>query len=193
MIICICGKSGSGKSTIAKILNENIPNSIHIDIDKIGHNSHSDEKVKKELIITFGNQILTNNTIDRKKLGKIVFSSKEDMKKLEDITWKYMEQEIDKVINSNKDKIIILDWLLLPKTKYFESSDLRLLIDIPYEVRKERVLKRDNITEEQFELRDNSAIQYDISKFNYIIKSNEIEKIKRMVLNNDKSAISRKF
>lgn len=82
MIICICGKSGSGKSTIAKLIKKNKPNSIHIDIDKIGHISHSDEIVKQKLIDTFGEMILTDDNIDRKKLGKIVFSSKNKMKKL---------------------------------------------------------------------------------------------------------------
>ena len=91
MIVCICGKSGSGKSTIAKLIMEEKPNSIHVDIDKIGHKSHNDETLKQKLVNTFGNDILTNNNIDRKKLGKIVFSDKLEMKKLEDITWKYME------------------------------------------------------------------------------------------------------
>lgn len=182
MIICICGKSGSGKSTIAKLIQEEKNNSINIDIDKIGHQSHNDEKVKQELITTFGEIILTNNSIDRKKLGKIVFSNKDDMKKLENITWNYMEQEIDKIINNNKDKIIILDWLLLPKTKYFNSSDLRILVDIPYEIRKERVLKRDNITEKQFELREKNTIEYDRNKFEYILEENNIDKIKKKVL-----------
>lgn len=182
MIICICGKSGSGKSTIAKLIQEEKNNSINIDIDKIGHQSHNDEKIKQELITTFGEIILTNNSIDRKKLGKIVFSNKDDMKKLENITWNYMEQEIDKIINNNKDKIIILDWLLLPKTKYFNSSDLRILVDIPYEIRKERVLKRDNITEKQFELREKNTIEYDRNKFEYILEENNIDKIKKKVL-----------
>ena len=44
-----------------------------------------DKIVKQKLVDTFGKEILTNNTIDRKKLGKIVFSSKDDMKKLESI------------------------------------------------------------------------------------------------------------
>ena len=150
MVICICGKSGSGKSTIAKLIQEERPHSIHIDIDKIGHQSHNDKKVRQELIATFGEVILTNNNIDRKKLGKIVFSNKKEMKKLEDITWNYMEQEIDKILTNNNDKIIILDWLLLPKTKYFETSDLRILVDIPFEIRKQRVLKRDSITTRSF-------------------------------------------
>ena len=182
MIICICGKSGSGKSTVAKLIQEERPNSIHIDIDKIGHKSHTDEKVRQELITIFGEVILTNNNIDRKKLGKIVFSNKEAMKKLESITWNYMEQKIDEIINNNKDKIIILDWLLLPKTKYFETSDLRILVDIPYEIRKQRVLKRDNITKEQFELREKNTIEYDKNKFEYILEENNIDKIKKKVL-----------
>ena len=131
------------------------------------------------MITTFGKIILTNNNIDRKKLGKIVFSNKEAMKKLEDITWDYMEKEIDKIINNNKNKIIILDWLLLPKTKYFKSSDLRILVNVPYKVRKQRILLRDNITEEQFELRERNTIEYDKSKFDYVLKD---EDIKRKVL-----------
>lgn len=175
MIICICGKSGSGKSTIAKLISKKISNSIHVDIDKIGHQSHNNKNVKNELINTFGEVILTDNNIDRKKLGKIVFSNKIEMKKLENITWNYMEQEIDKIINSNKDKVIILDWLLLPKTKYFESSALRILVDVPYEIRKQRAILRDTITEEQFELRERNTIEYDKSKFEYVLKEEDIK------------------
>lgn len=172
MIVCLCGKSGSGKSTIAKL----IPNSIHVDIDKIGHNSHEDYVVKEKLINTFGTSILTNNDIDRKKLGKIVFSNKSEMKKLEDITWNYMEKEIDKIIFNNKNKIIILDYLLLPKTKYFNSSSLKILLDIPYEIRKERVIKRDNITKEEFNFRESASINYDDYEFDIIVKDENIKK-----------------
>ena len=182
MIICICGKSGSGKSAIAKLIQKEKPNSIHIDIDKIGHMSHSDKIVKQKLIDTFGKMILTDNNIDRKKLGKIVFSNKDEMRKLEIITWGYMEQEIDKIIKNNKDKIIILDYLLLPRTKYFNNCDLRILVDIPYEIRKERVMKRDNISEEKFNLRESSSIDYDKSSFDIVLKD---EDIKRKVLKHE--------
>lgn len=182
MIICICGKSGSGKSSIAKKITEEIPNSIHIDIDKIGHKSHNDECVKANLINTFGDNILTNKIINRKKLGKIVFSSPSEMKKLENITWNYMEKEIDKIINDNKDKLIILDWLLLPKTKYFSSSNLKILVDVPYEIRKQRVLSRDNITEEKFNLREKATIEYNKKDFDYILTNNNLENIKKKVL-----------
>lgn len=179
MIIGICGKSGSGKSTIAKLIQTKHSNAVHLDIDKIGHKSHEDEEVKKKLIDTFSNQILTENKIDRKKLSKIVFSSKEEMNKLTNITWDFMEKEIDKFIEENKDKIIILDWLLLPITKYINICDIKILLDIPYEVRKERAILRDNITEEQFDLRETSSIEYDHNDFDIIIRNEqELRRIK---------------
>lgn len=174
MIISICGKSGSGKSTLAKKIIEERKNAIHIDIDKIAHQVLTIPEVKQQLEEQFKN-VLTNNEVDRKKLGPIVFLSQENMDILAQITWPYMEQEIDRMINQNKDKIIILDYLLLPKTKYFEQSDIKILLDIPKDVRKERIVKRDNISEDKFNLRDSSSIEYDKEKFDYVISSDDYD------------------
>lgn len=182
MIIGICGKSGSGKSTLSKKLIEIYDkNIVHLDIDKIGHKVLETEEVKEELKKAFGNNIIDNDKIDRKKLSNIVFESRKEHKKLSDITWKYMEIEIDNFINSNKDKIIILDWLLLILTKYFQMCDLKVLLDIPYEIRKERALKRDSISEEKFDLREKASIDFDINDFDYVINENSEDEIKRLV------------
>ena len=182
MIIGICGKSGSGKSTLAKeLINQYGNEIIHLDIDKIGHQVLTIPKVIEELINTFGKHIITNRFVDRKKLGKIVFNSQKEMDKLTEITWKYMELEINKILLENKNKIIILDWILLPKTKYLNKCNLKILLDIPYEIRKERTIKRDNITNEAFELREKSSPTYDELDFDYIIKDNNYENIKRLV------------
>ena len=103
MIISICGKSGSGKSTLAKKIIEEKENTLHIDIDKIAHQILTIPEVKQQLQEQF-KDILTNNEVDRKKLGPIVFSSKENMNILTQITWPYMEQEIDNITKNNKDK-----------------------------------------------------------------------------------------
>ena len=182
MLIGICGKSGSGKSTLAnEIIQKYNDKAIHCDIDKIGHLVLNFPKVKDELINYFGTDIITNYKVDRKKLSKLVFSSQLHMSKLTEITLKYMQSEIDNLIDLNKDKIIILDWQLLPNTKYLNKCDLKILLDIPYEVRKERVIKRDNITEEAFELRDNASITYNKNNFDCIITQNNQDEIKRLV------------
>lgn len=181
MIIGICGKSGCGKSTLARTLSEYNKSIIHLDIDKVGHNALATDEVKNELIKNYGNDILNGENIDRKKLGEIVFNSRLEMKYLSEITWKYMQIEIDNFIENNKDKIIILDWLLLPVSKYFDICDIKVLLDIPYEIRKDRAIKRDNITKEAFELREKSSINYDPQEFDYVITTNNQNEIKKLV------------
>lgn len=182
MIIGICGKSGSGKSTLSKAIIDKYPNqAIHVEIDKVGHYVLGLPQVQEQLVNTFGKNIINNDKVNRKRLGDIVFNSYQKMDKLTDITWKYMQIEIDNIVDNNKEKIIILDWLLLPKSKYLHMCDYKILIDIPYEVRLKRAMERDNITEEDFILREKATIEYQSDDFDYIIKSENIEKVRKMV------------
>lgn len=192
MIISIVGLSGSGKSFIARTLQEYNPKIIHLDIDKIGHSVYESAVVRENLIKTFGPCVVKDNVVDRKELGKIVFSSEDEMKKLEDITWSYMEEQIDEFISMNSNKIILLDWLLLPKTKYFKQSDLRIMITADQQIRMQRAIARDNITAEEFLRRDNAAPQLNLEEFEYIINNQSIEKTQEEVkLIYDKSIIHR--
>lgn len=181
MLIGVCGKSGCGKSTLARLIKENHENAIHLEIDKVGHSALKDELVKEKLVKTFGEKVLNENDIDRKKLGEIVFANRKQMDKLTEITWECMQRQIDEFLSNNKDKIIILDWLLLTKSKYFDMCDIKVLIDIPYEVRLQRAMKRDNITKEAFDLRESASIDFDQSKFDYVFKENSKNEIKRLV------------
>ena len=107
MIIGICGKSGCGKSTLAnQIIKFSNSKAVHLDIDKVGHNVLLLPEVKKELVNSFGKSIVKENNVDRKKLGEMVFDSRNEMSKLSDITWKYMQIEIDNFLIQNKDKLL---------------------------------------------------------------------------------------
>lgn len=192
MIISIVGLSGSGKSFITKTLLNYNQRFISLDIDKIGHQALENTKIKEKLIKSFGSTILKNNKVDRKVLGNIVFNSEEKMNLLTKITWTYMEKVIDHFINTNKDNIIILDWLLLPKTKYFKQSSLRILVKASVTTRMKRVMARDSISEDAFLLRDNAAPYLDENNFEYIITNEQLENTKKEVkLIYDKSIVHR--
>lgn len=194
MLISIVGKSGSGKSYIADVLKSYSENIKHLNIDEIGHQVLLLDSVKEKLITFFGASILTNQEIDRQKLNKIVFCSKEQMQKLTDATWEYMEQAIDGYIRFHQEKIVLLDWQLLPKTKYFENSDLKILVETELEIRKQRAIQRDGITEEKFLEREQASLDFNREDFDYIIENNDFEFTKGKVRQiYDKSIISRKF
>ena len=192
MLIGITGKSGSGKTHIAKMLESMNNNIVSINIDEIGHLALQNKNIQIELVEVFGTSILTANGIDRKKLGKFVFSSKEEMKKLEDITWIHMKNNIDEFIEKNKGKIIILEWILLPSYHYFKICDLKILVDVPYKIRLQRAIKRDKINKEKFDLREQASIDYSSNNFDYIIDNISLKDTERMVKEiYDKSIISR--
>ena len=159
-IIGITGKSGSGKSTLANLLAKEL-NCAGIDVDKIGHKATNDENISRKLCGIFGKEILgREGIIDRKKLGNIVFSDQEKMDILTDVTWDYMQEKIDEILK-NKPEIIILEWALLPISKYWEKSDVKILIQANQNERKKKVIERDEISEEYFEKRDSKSLDYE--------------------------------
>lgn len=192
MLISIVGKSGSGKTTITNKLVELNPKIKHLDIDKIGHYVNNIAEVQKKLISTFGENVIEKGQVNRKILGSLVFNNKEAMQTLTAITWPVMEQIIDTYIKENQDKIIILDWLLLPKTKYLAASNLKILVTAPLDIRMERVVKRDNISKEKFLEREKATIEFNKKDFDQVIENtgNIESEVKKVY---EKSIISSKF
>ena len=181
-IIGITGKSGSGKSTLTQLLSEKLKcNSVNV--DKIGHKSTNDEKISKKLCECFGPEILgSDGKIDRKKLGNIVFSSKEKMYVLTDITWGYMQEILDEILKRETGESIILEWALLPISKYWEKCDTKILIKADDEERKSKVMQRDKISEEYFSKRDSGSIDYTPYKFDYSFENDyRLETMEKMI------------
>lgn len=181
MHITITGKSGSGKSSIAKYLTSIDERFIYLDIDTVGHIILEKEEIAKKVSKEFKIPLNEKKQIDRKILGSIVLNDEEKMKRYSDITWSLMEQTIDKFIKNNKDKIVILDWILIPKTKYFKESIFNILVTSDLEERKKRAILRDHITEEKFMERENASIEFDESQFDFILENKNFNKTKGLV------------
>lgn len=175
MLVGVMGKSGSGKSSLVERMKSFDNTIIHIDIDKIGHEILKDKTIVNNIIKIVGDSnVVVNGTLDRKKVGKIIFN---DLNKYE-LYYKYTEdieyEIIDKIINDNRDKIIVLDWAVLYKTKYYKQLDYRILVDTKYDIRKDRVMKRDDISEEYFKLREVMNINYDINEMDIVLDGENI-------------------
>lgn len=150
-VIGITGTIGSGKSAVGSILTEmGIP---VIDSDKVVHDLFSTNKILKErLVAEFGPAIVGESGvgIDRKALGKIVFSDPKAKEQLEDIvhplTIEACLKELSKY--SGQKIVAILVPLLFeaaPHLGYDETwaviTDEKILLD--------RLTDRDKISTEQ--------------------------------------------
>ena len=84
MILGVTGTIGAGKTTVCNILRDlGCP---VISADEIGHEVLTYASVKESLRETFGDVFDREGNVDRKKLAGAVFSSKENLEKLNSIS-----------------------------------------------------------------------------------------------------------
>jgi len=101
-IIGITGNIGAGKSTITALLSS-IPDSIIINLDKIGHSVLKKETIKKKIVSLFGKYVITNNRLDREKIRKIVFYNSDILKKYNNIVHPELKKELKKILSQKKN------------------------------------------------------------------------------------------
>src|SRR5882757_3463776 len=87
LTIGLIGGIGSGKSTVAQMLGE--LGAPILDADKIAHTTYAPDATAYDAVITaFGKEIVApDRTIDRRKLGAVVFGNPEQLNKLTSIVW----------------------------------------------------------------------------------------------------------
>jgi dephospho-CoA kinase len=115
-IIGLTGGIGSGKTTVARFLNQH--GAVIIDADKIGHEALSaGSPVKHRVIEAFGREILIpDGNIDRRALARIVFSSPEKLAQLNDLVhpWMYatMKSRLE-TLRHGGERVVVLDAAIL--------------------------------------------------------------------------------
>jgi dephospho-CoA kinase len=127
-VIGLTGGIGSGKSTVSRFLAES--GAVVLDADKIGHEVYlPDTDTWRELVKIFGRGILApDNTIDRKKLGAIVFGNDAELKKLDAMIHPRITEIIRQRIDGYRRKgakVIVLDAPVL-----FEANSEKLVDEI---------------------------------------------------------------
>ena len=185
-IIGVTGNSGSGKSTVCKIIKENYDARI-IDADEVAKSlTSSDTQYLQEIIKTFGTDILDENRkLNRKKLADIVFKNKNQKELLDKITFKYVVNQINEEIRKiHNCKYILLDVPLLFESSLNKICNITIGVIAQEEVKIKRIIKRDNISYESAKSRLNSQPndEFYIKKCNYIIgNEGNLEKIKGQI------------
>ncbi len=180
MIIGITGNSGSGKSEIAKILAKKIKAEI-IDADKVVKEmTNTETEYLKKIIELFGNEILIENNINRKKLADIIYNNEEKRKQLNNLTYYYVVNEIKNQINKIKLKYIIIDAPLLFESGLDKICEITISVIAKQDIKIDRICKRDKLEKQIAIKRLNiqKKDEYYKSKSDYIIENNgKIEEV----------------
>lgn len=169
-IIGVTGKSGSGKSSLCKILYSH-KKIFLISADKIAHEIILYNKnIYMSLVKTFGVEILNeDSSINRKKLSDIVFKSDENIKKINLITHEAIiseiKFEIETVFSENKNyDLIIIDAPLLIETGLNKICDEVWLVCAKKNLLAQRLILRDNTNQEKINTRLKNQIKFDEAK-----------------------------
>jgi len=171
-IIGVTGSSGAGKDTLCEIL-ENKYNAEIVDADKIARElSKKGTMYLQSIVESFGSGIVDRKgELNRKKLASIIYEDDKKREELNKLTFIYVVDEIKKRINKIKKKIIVVNAPLLFESNLDQVCDFVIAIIAERKVQIERIMKRDNIQEDEAEKRLNmqNTDDFYIENADYII------------------------
>lgn len=136
-----------------------------IDADKIVHELlSSGTKTFQKIVDTFGDEILQKDgSLDRKKLGKIVFFDAEKRRRLNRLTHPEVGKEIlrriDELEKLSPRGIVIVDAPLIVETGSQTMYHRLVVVSCGAALQVSRLIKRDNLTLEEAKARIDSQMQ----------------------------------
>ena len=145
MIIGITGGTGCGKTTLLKTIAEK--GGLILDCDAIYHELLATDISLLNAIETRFPGTVENGTLQRKKLGAIVFSDEKALKDLNKITHGAIKAEVLRRL-THKPKLAAIDAIGLFEGGLAELCDTTVAVTAPEEVRIQRLMLRDNISED---------------------------------------------
>lgn len=161
VVIGLTGGIASGKSTVSAMISElGIP---VVDADQIAREVVKPGKVAyKKIVAHFGYQLLNSDkTINRKKLGKIVFSNVKKREILNKIIHPQIRKEMlhqRDLLIENGAECVVLDIPLLFENNLMHYVDKTIVVYVKEITQRERLMNRDGLSEEDTRERINAQI-----------------------------------
>ena len=145
MIIGITGGTGCGKTTLLNVIREK--DGLILDCDAIYHELLASDKEMLAAIDARFPGVVEEGALNRKKLGGIVFADEKALLDLNKITHAAVKAEVQRRLASNP-KLAAIDAIALHEGGLAELCDVTVAVTAPVEDRVQRLMLRDNISEE---------------------------------------------
>ena len=142
LVVGLTGGIGAGKSTVAQFFAE--LGALVIDADQLARMAiERGSDGFADVMLRFGDEVIVNGDIDRKKLAEIVFSDPQARKDLEAIIHPRVQALFaEAVADLDIDDILIYEIPLLVETGAAAKFDYIITVESDIELRKARLLKK---------------------------------------------------
>ena len=153
LLVGLTGGIGSGKSLVAQMFKQ--LGAYLIDADELAHKAvEPGHPVLIRIVESFGPEILNpDGTLNRVKLGQVVFDHPENRELLNSIVHPYvfMEEERQQKEITQKDPkaIVMFDAALLIETGSYQLMDKVILVTIDRRKQISRIMRRDGLSREE--------------------------------------------
>ena len=142
LVVALTGGIGAGKSTVAQFFAQ--LGALVIDADQLARLAiERGTDGFAEVMMRFGDEVIINGDIDRRKLAEIVFSDSKARAELEEIIHpKVQALFAEAVADLNPEDILIYEIPLLVETGAAEKFDYIISVEADLELRKKRLIKK---------------------------------------------------
>ena len=145
MIVGITGGTGCGKTTLLNLIAD--CGGLILDCDAIYHELLISDKAMLDAIVQRFPGVVEYGALNRKKLGSIVFADKNALQDLNRITHAAVKAEVLRRLDT-APKLAAIDAIGLFEGGLAELCDVTVAVTAPEEMRVQRLMLRDNISEE---------------------------------------------
>ena len=142
LVVALTGGIGSGKSEAGRIFSE--LGAVVVDSDELAR-----EVIERgtsgfeEILVNFGDEVLTNGVLDRSKLAEIVFDNPDRRKVLEEIIHPRVREAFEKIVENCAPNDVVINVIpLLVETNGAKRFDRVIAITAPQEIREKRLISR---------------------------------------------------
>lgn len=183
-VIGLTGQTGSGKTTVAAMLKEK--GCAIVDTDILARKAVENPEVISSLCEKFGDDIIVNGELDRRETARRAFATKEGTQALSAITHPEITRLAIEQIHSayeSGSKAAVIDAALLFDSPLACICDKTVSVVAPENIRLERIIKRDGISEADALLRINAQpkAEYYIEKSDIIINNDGKENLDEQI------------